>query len=79
MNLLLVENHRLFAETVTAEFLGDHSVTLVATVMEALDLYRGGSFDAVLVDYDLDDLASAPPSTLSRHLCVPPPHCLAGR
>ncbi len=55
MKLLLVENDATFAETVCSLFLDAHSVTVIPTVMEALDMFRAGSFDAVLVDYDLDD------------------------
>jgi DNA-binding response OmpR family regulator len=55
MNILLVENHRVFANTVIAQLLCDHSVMSVPNVMEALDAYRSSSFDAVLIDYDLDD------------------------
>ena len=55
MKILFVENHQVFAETVVAQFLPDDAVTIAATVFEAFDLVRSGSFDAVLVDYDLDD------------------------
>jgi len=55
MKILFVENHQLFAETVVAQFLARDAVTIVANVFEAFDLIRTGRFDAVLVDYDLDD------------------------
>ena len=56
MRILFVENHAAFASTVMKAFLAAHEVTLVPTVSDALArLHDGGPFDAVLVDYDLDD------------------------
>jgi CheY-like chemotaxis protein len=55
LRLLLVENHRVFAETVAKTFLADHDVALAATVAYAVNLLRVSRFDAALVDYDLDD------------------------
>jgi CheY-like chemotaxis protein len=54
MRILFVENHSVFAETVITEFLQNHGVTLVATCAEA-QAAETESFDALLVDYDLDD------------------------
>jgi DNA-binding response OmpR family regulator len=55
VRLLFVENHRVFARTVTAEFLGAHDVVWVASVDEAVHQLDMSDFDALLVDYDLDD------------------------
>lgn len=38
-----------------AEFLSDHDVRVATTVTAALDALDADPFDAVLVDYDLDD------------------------
>ena len=54
MRILFVENHSVFAETVITEFLHGYGVTLVGTCAEA-QAVELKSFDAVLVDYDLDD------------------------
>ena len=55
MKLLFVENHQVFAETVVAQFLADCDVTIAASVAEAEAELAARSYDAVLVDYDLDD------------------------
>jgi len=55
MRILFVENHAVFAATVQAEFLCDHDVRIATSVAEALDALNAEAFDAVLVDYDLDD------------------------
>ena len=55
VKVLLIENHQVFARTVVDLFLKNHSVTVVPTVMEALDTHRAAVFDVVLLDYDLDD------------------------
>lgn len=55
MKLLFVENHGLFARIVVGQFLGTHDVTVVASVAGALRILSEQAFDAVLVDYDLDD------------------------
>ena len=55
MNILYVENHAVFADTVTKEFLSQHSVTIVPTLQAALQAVLEKSFDLALVDYDLDD------------------------
>jgi DNA-binding response OmpR family regulator len=55
MRLLLLENHGTFAATVSAAFLAEHEVVVVGSVLNALDLVRREAFDAVLVDFDLDD------------------------
>jgi DNA-binding response OmpR family regulator len=55
MRLLWVENHARFADLALKTFLTTHTVTVVPSLAEArLCLTREG-FDAVLLDYDLDD------------------------
>jgi hypothetical protein len=46
MRVLFVENHRVFAETVACEFLGDHDVVIVSTVAAAFAELGARSFDA---------------------------------
>jgi CheY-like chemotaxis protein len=55
VRILFVENHQAFAETVAKQFLAEHEVVVVATVSEARSRLVEWDFDAVLVDYDLDD------------------------
>jgi DNA-binding response OmpR family regulator len=55
VNILFVENHAVFAETVIASFLAEHTVEIVPSVAAALAVVTAGRFDAALVDYDLDD------------------------
>lgn len=55
LNLLLVENHDVFARTVTAAFLSGHQVRTCPTLREAREALTWQRFDAVLVDFDLDD------------------------
>jgi len=55
MRLLLVENHAVFAATVTQLFLADHEVRTVGSLALARAALLQGEFDAVLVDFDLDD------------------------
>ncbi len=55
MNILYVENHRIFAENVTRQFLSQHRVTLVPSLSAARQAISSGAFDLFLVDYDLDD------------------------
>ena len=45
----------MFAATVIREFLSRHAVTVVPGIAAARQARVAGSFDAVLVDYDLDD------------------------
>lgn len=54
VRLLFVENDAVFGRVVVQEFLAEHDVTLVATIADALRIVDE-PFDAVLVDYDLDD------------------------
>ncbi len=55
MNILLVENHAVFAQTVTRLFLIDHQVRTVATIVEALAAVTTETFQVALIDFDLDD------------------------
>ena len=55
MKILFVENHPVFAKTVTTKFLANHQVSTVSSIAGAWSAITAGSFDVVLVDYDLDD------------------------
>ncbi len=51
----MVENHRVFADTVAKAFLSSHEVSFAAGLTDARAALAIASFGAVLVDYDLDD------------------------
>lgn len=53
--ILYVENHHVFAANLISQFLSQHSVTVVPSLAEARRVLAVGSFDLLLVDYDLDD------------------------
>ena len=55
MKILFVENHARFARIVIALFLSEHDVEVQPSVAGALQSLRDKSFDAVSIDYDLDD------------------------
>jgi DNA-binding response OmpR family regulator len=55
VNILYLENHAVFAEQVTRQFLAAHRVTVVPSLSAARSALASGSFDLVLSDYDLDD------------------------
>jgi DNA-binding response OmpR family regulator len=55
MRLLWVENHALFARLAGRQFLSGHDLILVPTLAEARSALCGPTFDAILLDYDLDD------------------------
>ena len=55
MRLLFVEDNVAFRKTVLQEFLGGHEVTCAGSLLEARRQVATGSFDAVLLDYDLPD------------------------
>ena len=55
MNILYLENHAVFAEQVTRQFLRGHHVTVVPSLATARSALASGDFDLVLSDYDLDD------------------------
>ena len=55
MNILYVEHHAVFAANVVRRFLSQHSVTVAPSLSAARLALEAGSFDLLLVDYDLDD------------------------
>lgn len=55
MRLLWVENHAVFARMAGQQFLAAHDLTVVPTLREARAALTADRFDAVLLDYDLDD------------------------
>jgi CheY-like chemotaxis protein len=55
VNILYLENHAVFAEQVTRQFLGAHHVTVIPSLAAARNAMVSGGFDLVLSDYDLDD------------------------
>jgi CheY-like chemotaxis protein len=55
VNILYLENHAVFAQQVTRQFLRVHRVTVVPSLAAARSMLASGSFDLVLSDYDLDD------------------------
>ena len=55
MRILYVENHAVFAATVTRKFLSNHSVTVVPSLALARKAFTDQRFDVLLVDFDLDD------------------------
>jgi DNA-binding response OmpR family regulator len=55
VNILYLENHSVFAEQVTRQFLRAHCVTVVPSLAAARSAFATGNFDLVLSDYDLDD------------------------
>lgn len=55
MNILYVENHARFARIAITSFLEAHVVEVQPSVAAALESLQNKNFDAILVDYDLDD------------------------
>ena len=55
MKILYVENHSVFAATVTGQFLSAHAVTIVPSLSAARAARSSQPFDFLLIDYDLDD------------------------
>jgi CheY-like chemotaxis protein len=55
MKILYVENHAVFADNVLRQFLSPHSVTVAPSLVAARQALKDGSFDLLLVDYDLED------------------------
>ena len=55
MKILYVDNHEVFARIATEQFLDGFEVEIVPTIAEARRRFAAEHFDAVLVDYDLDD------------------------
>lgn len=54
MNILWVENHRSFVSA-AKQFLAAHAVTVAPSLADARTALASHHFDAVLIDYDLDD------------------------
>jgi DNA-binding response OmpR family regulator len=52
---LFVENHAVFAQTVVEEFLAGFDVIIAPSLAEGRRQLAAKSFEAVLVDFDLDD------------------------
>ena len=55
LDILFVENHAVFAETVRDAFLSAHAVSVVPSIAAAREAIARHEYDVVLVDYDLDD------------------------
>ena len=55
MRLLWVENHAAFVRMASRQFLSTHELTVVPSLASARAAFAEAPFDAVLVDYDLDD------------------------
>ena len=55
VNILYLENHAVFAEQVSRQFLSAHRVTVVPSLSAGRSALASGSYDLVLSDYDLDD------------------------
>lgn len=55
MRILYVENHEVFPYVVTKLFLSAHEVEIVPSLAGARSLLSCCQYDAVLMDYDLDD------------------------
>ena len=55
MRLLWVENHAVFARMTGRQFLAGHDLTVVPSLALAREALAARTFDAVLLDYDLDD------------------------
>lgn len=55
MKILWVENHAAFVKVAGDQFLSEHELTVVDDVASAKELLESQTFDALLVDYDLED------------------------
>jgi CheY-like chemotaxis protein len=55
VRLLWVENHAVFARMAGRQFLAAHELTVVPSLAAARAILESEAFDAVLLDYDLDD------------------------
>ena len=55
LKILYLENHAVFAQQVTRQFLSAHRITVVPSLSGARSAFAAGSYDLVLSDYDLDD------------------------
>ena len=55
MKILFVDNHPEFTAVVANAFLAAHELVIVPTIAAARAAAEATDFEAVLVDYDLDD------------------------
>lgn len=55
MKILYVENHARFASVVISQFLSTHQVSLVPSLQQAQEALASDTYDAILIDFDLDD------------------------
>jgi DNA-binding response OmpR family regulator len=55
VRLLWVENHAVFAHMAGRQFLAVHMLTVVPSLAAAHSALATDTFDAVLLDFDLDD------------------------
>jgi CheY-like chemotaxis protein len=72
MRLLWVENHAVFARVAGRQFLAGHELTIVPTLALAREALAARTFDAVLLDYDLDDGKGADLIEVLRRLPAAP-------
>jgi CheY-like chemotaxis protein len=70
--LLWVENHAGFVRVAGKQFLAAHALTVVPSLASARDALAAGTFDAVLLDYDLDDGKGAELIAFIRQLPAAP-------
>ena len=68
MRLLWVENHAVFVHVAGRQFLSAHELTVVPSLAAAREALAAEAFDAVLLDYDLDDGKGAELVALVRQL-----------
>jgi CheY-like chemotaxis protein len=72
MRVLWVENHAIFARLTGRAFLAGHDLTIVPSLALAREALAARTFDAVLLDYDLDDGKGASLVELIRQLPTVP-------
>ena len=72
MRILWVENHAAFVRVAGRQFLAGHDLTVVPSVAGARAALGPCTFEAVLVDYDLDDGKGAEVVQLVRQHAVRP-------
>jgi CheY-like chemotaxis protein len=72
LRLLWVENHAAFVRVAGQQFLAAHALTVVPSLAAAREALTAGTFDAVLLDYDLDDGKGASLIETIRQLPAPP-------
>jgi CheY-like chemotaxis protein len=72
MRLLWVENHAGFVRVAGRQFLATHELTVVPSLAAARNALAAGTFDAVLLDYDLDDGKGADLLAFIRQLPTAP-------